>query len=310
MSAAGPIQCHPTRRTGLRAIAEFFAVTYLTSWTFFVAAGYLPSRPASPVGAALGAVLFLFGTVMPSIVALCLTARHGGREEVLILLRGISKWRVGARWYLFALSYMLVVKLAAALLNRIVLGEWPRFGEVPWYLMAVTIAFSTPVQAGEEIGWRGYALPRLAHQLGLGGGSIALGVIWACWHLPFFFIPGSDNFGCSFPLYLLAVTAISVTMAWVFWRTNGSLLLTMLMHAAINNTAGIVTSGALAGATNPFYLNAPLVTWLVVAILWLGAAYLLVRMRGANIDNCASPLPSASLPHLTNKLKLCVTNSL
>ena len=83
----------------------------------------------------------------------------------------------------------------------------------------------------------------------------------------------------------MAVTAISVAMAWVYWRTNGSLLLTMLLHASINNTAGIVPSPASTAVTNPFYLNASLVAWLVVVLLWTGAAYFLIRMRGASLSH-------------------------
>ena len=102
----------------------------------------------------------------------------------------------------------------------------------------------------------------------------------ACWHLPFFFIPGSDNFGRSFPVYLLSVTALSVAMAWLYWRTNGSLLLTMLMHAAVNNT-NLVPSAVSPGA-NPFTLSAPLVAWLTAALLWICAVYFTVRMRGVS----------------------------
>lgn len=264
----------------------FFALTYTVSWVFFAAGGYVLNRTSLPGSNApvLSAFLFLLGAIMPGVVALGLAALFQGRKGIRELLRGIAKWRVGARWYLFALAYMAVIKLTAAVVNRLLLGEWPRFGQTPWYLLVIAIAFSTPVQAGEELGWRGYALPRLTKNLGLAQASIVLGIFWACWHLPFFFIPGSDNFGQSFPLYLMAVTAISVTMAWVYWRTHGSLLLTMLMHAAINNTAGIVTSAASPGATNPFYLNASLIAWLVVGLLWIGAAYCLIRMRGARLD--------------------------
>jgi membrane protease YdiL (CAAX protease family) len=92
--------------------------------------------------------------------------------------------------------------------------------------MTMAIVFSTPLQAGEEIGWRGFALPHLSRRLGLASASIVLGVIWASWHLPFFFIPGTDKSGQSFAVYLVTVTAVSVAMAWLFWRTNGSLLLT------------------------------------------------------------------------------------
>jgi len=293
----------------MSAALPFFVITYLLSWIFFAAAGYALNRSSLSAGAPIAGILFLLGAIMPSLVALALTARNGGHAEVRALLGGIRKWRIGARWYVFAVSYMIAVKLTAAVLNRLALGQWPRFGQVSWYLIVVAIAFSTPVQAGEEIGWRGYALPRLTNQLGLAGASIVLGVIWACWHLPFFFIPNSDNFGQSFPLYLLAVTAISVAMAWIFWRTKGSLLLTMLMHAAINNTAGIVTSATPAGITNPFYLNAPLVTWLVVTVLWIAAGFFLTQMRGARLD-AGGNQPSRGVAILTNKLDLCIKNSL
>jgi hypothetical protein len=184
----------------------------------------------------------------------------------------------------FAVVYMAAVKLGVALVYRIVTGAWPAFSQEPLYLMAIAIVFSTPVQAGEEIGWRGYALPRLSARLGLSSASIVLGVIWACWHLPFFFISGTDKSGQSFPVYLLSVTALSVAMAWIYWRTNGSLLLTMLMHAAVNNTKDIVPS-AVSAATNSFSLNSSRVAWLSVIILWICAAYFTVRMRGVKLQD-------------------------
>ena len=100
---------------------------------------------------------------------------------------------------------------------------------------------------GEEIGWRGYALPRLGARLRLGWASIILGAIWASWHLPLFFLPDSDTYHQSFIVYITQVTAISVAMAWLWERTGRSLLLIMLMHAAINNTQDIIPA-AVPGA--------------------------------------------------------------
>src|SRR5207247_10936925 len=112
------------------------------------------------------------------------------------------------------------------------------------------VACSPPFRAGEGFGWRGYARPRLAARFGLGRASILLGLIWACWHLPQFFIPEADTYQQSFFVYVLQVTALSVAMAWLYARTNGSLLLGMLLHAAVNNATDIVPS-ALPGATIP-----------------------------------------------------------
>jgi len=262
-----------------RPLLTFFSLTYATAWICWAAAAAISRRsaPAGPELAALAGALFLLGTFAPGLVALALTERAEGRTATRALLRRVFEWRVGARWYVFAVGYLPAVKLSVALVHRVAIGAWPRFGQEAWYLMAGAILFSTWVQAGEEIGWRGYALPRLSTRFGLAPASVILGVIWASWHLPLFFVPASDTFGQSFPLYLLQVTAVSVAAAWLYWRTQGSLLLVMLLHAAINNTKDIVSS-AVPGATNAFTLSTSLVAWLTVAFLWIVAAYFLVRM--------------------------------
>src|SRR5439155_22847968 len=157
-------------------------------------------------------------------------------------------------------TYIATIKLTVALLYRALAGAWPRFGDVSWYVMLAATLGSTVVggQVAEELGWRGYALPRLAMRFGLGGASVLLGVLWAGWHLPLFFILGGDTVGQSFPLYVVQVTALSVAIAWLYLKTQGSLLLTMLLHAAVNNTKDIVPS-AVPGATQPWALSTSLV---------------------------------------------------
>ena len=204
--------------------------------------------------------------------------RTEGGDATRALLSRVLLWQVNARWYLFAVGYIPAIKLLAALIQRLATGAWPAFGQQPWYLMAAALVVSTWVQGGEEIGWRGYALPRLSERFGLAPASIILGILWACWHLPIFLFPESDIYGQSFPLYLLQVTALSVAMAWLYWRTQGSLLLVMLLHAAVNNLKDIVPS-AEPGATNSLAFSGSLVAWITVMLLWVGAAYFLFRVR-------------------------------
>jgi membrane protease YdiL (CAAX protease family) len=274
------MQASRTAKKYMRSLLKFFLLTFVVSWIFWTAwfgisRGIAPANPA--VGLLARAVLLL-GVFAPALVALALTEHSEGREATLALLGRIFKWDVGWGWYLFALAYMPVVKLSVAVGHRVITGGWPRFGETPWYLMIAALAVSTWAQAGEEIGWRGYALPRLSASLGLAPASVILGIIWATWHLPLFFFSGSDKLGQSFPLYLLQVTAVSVAMAWLYWRTGGSLLLVMLLHAAVNNTKDIVPS-ADPNAISPWALSQSLVAWLTVALLWIAAAYFLFRMR-------------------------------
>jgi len=264
----------------MRSLLKFFSLTFAATWICWTASHAVArgSAPAATALAVLAGALFLLGVFAPALVALALTERAEGRAATQALLRRVFKWRVGLRWYVFALGYIPAVKLSVAVVHRVATGAWPRFGQEAWYVMAAAIVFSIWVQAGEEIGWRGYALPRLSARFGLAPASVALGIIWASWHLPLFFFPGSEFLGQSFPLYLLQATALSVAMAWLYWRTQGSLLLVMLLHAAINNTKDIVPSN-VPGATSAFALSTSLVAWLTVAFLWIAAAYFLVRMR-------------------------------
>jgi membrane protease YdiL (CAAX protease family) len=257
------------------SLGKFFVLTYAMTWTCFISLATLAVSTRTP----LGALVVLLGVFAPGLVALSLTARAEGGPGVRALLGRILRWRVAAQWYLFAAGYIAAIKLTVALVYRVATGVWPPFGHEPWYLILGAIVVSTPVQAGEEIGWRGYVLPRLTRRFGLARASILLGVIWAGWHLPQFFIPESDTYGQSFFVFVLQVTALSVAMAWLYAHTNGSLLLVMLMHAAVNNSKDIVPS-AVPGATNPLGLNASLVAWLTVTLLWTCAAYFLARIRG------------------------------
>lgn len=227
--------------------------------------------------AALSSALWLLGVFAPSFVALALTAWSEGSTGVHALLRRIAQWRVSARWYVFAISYMAAIKLSVALAHRLAVGAWPQFGNEPTVVILIAILLSTPVQSGEEVGWRGYALPRLAQTMGFARGSVLLGVIWAGWHLPQFFLLEADTYGQSFPIWAVEVTALSVAIAWLYAHTNGSLLLTMLMHAAINNTKDIVPAG-LAHAKNAFSFQASPVMYLTTVCLWIGGTYFLIRM--------------------------------
>ena len=258
-------------------LLKFFLLTFAVTWTCFITVAV-----AIPAEKPLGYALVLMGAFAPSYVAVSLTAWRERQQGVRAILRHVIQWQVAMRWYLFAIFYIVGIKLTVAVIVRASTGGWPRFGTTPWYVIPLAIAFSTPFQAGEEIGWRGYALPRLADHLGLRGASILLGVIWAVWHLPQFFIRASDTYGQSFPVFAFQVVAISVALAFLWNATGKSLFLPMLLHSAVNNSKDIVPS-AVPGANNAFSLSASPVAWMTVLLLWIVALYLLTRMPGLEV---------------------------
>ena len=250
----------------------YFGIVFALTWALWFGASIV-------VATVPRSVAIYLGVFMPGIVALALTySRRPGEAQAL--LARLLKFDVGAKWFFFALFFMAAVKLLVAIIVRITTGAWPVFGAESVPLMFAGAIGSTVLggQAGEELGWRGYALPRLSRTMGPALASIILGIIWAAWHLPLFFILEADTVGQSFPFYLLQVTAISVALAWVYMKTGGSLLVTMLLHASINNTKDIVPS-AVTYASDPWRLHASLVGWLTLTILWLCAALFLFDLR-------------------------------
>jgi uncharacterized protein len=256
----------------------FLVLSYAVTWTAFGAALALSDgrAPANQALSTVRGLLVFVGTMAPGLVALVITAGTKGGSGAKTLLDRLFRWRVDARWYLFAIGYMASIKLTVALVHRMMTGSWPSLGSQSLVAAGAAIIISTPFQAGEEIGWRGYALPYLAERIGFARGSVVLGVIWACWHLPLFFlaVPGNDEYGQAFPVWALGVTGLSVAIAWLYAHTGGSLLLTMLMHSAVNNSPHFVVA-RVANGRNVFSMNGTLLMWLTTLSLLVGAAYLL-----------------------------------
>lgn len=211
---------------------------FLLTWPIDLAnSGILPFQVPFVI-----AVTFGWGL---SIAALIMTGLTLGKGAVVILLRRFLNWRVGWRWYIIALFLYPVVLASAVLLN----GVWTQtpidFSEVFAHKIFGThanlAALVLPyfifdfLTNGEEMGWRGYVLPRLQARHSALVSSLILGMIWAFWHFPRYLAPGNS---VSFGWMFVKVLADAVIYTWVYNSTRGSLLLTTILHAA-GNTAGV-----------------------------------------------------------------------
>ena len=281
----------------MRPVHRYFLITVAVTWSCVLAAGLI-SGPGGNAQAAIAVQrwpLLILGAFAPSLVALAMTYRDEGRAGTRALLARLLEWRVGARWFAFALLYMAAIKLGVALVLRLATGSWPPFGHYAWpsFLVTALVATIFGGPLGEELGWRGYALPRLAEHFGYGRASIIVGVVWALWHLPIFFIPGLDQSGQSLFTYIPQVMALSVAMTWLYVHTRGSLLLAVLMHSAINQSKDIVTS-IVHGAVNPLLPSRSPIAWVTITLLWIAAALMLARLsREAGVAREAEPLTPA-----------------
>lgn len=121
---------------------------------------------------------------------------------------------------------------------------------------------------GEEVGWRGFALPRLTQRVGPVGASVLIGVCWAIWHLPLFHMPVMPQYGAPVLPYFAYTIALSFLLSGLTLGTGGSVVVATVFHGAVN-ALGVVSIGTapeLRGWTNA--LSYGLVALAGVVVVW------------------------------------------
>lgn len=229
-------------RRPARDLALYFGLTYLWSWSFWIpAVRAWQAGPQTVEHLSSLLPLVLAGAYGPTITALGLSAVVDGWNGVRALLARLLVWRVRPLWYLFALFIPAVFILAGFALF-VWRGGW--VGPVdPNGLVLVLPSLLSALPFGplaEELGWRGYALPRLLDRASPTVASVILGAGWTFWHTPLFFAPsGTSISGRPVTLaavftYLAFVTGMSFLFTFMATRTKGSVLLAVLLHLGIN----------------------------------------------------------------------------
>jgi membrane protease YdiL (CAAX protease family) len=226
-----------------RELAAFFACTFAITWGLAALLLFFPSLLARVFGEfSTKSPLYFLAVYAPSLVALLLSCWRKGWREGLRLIGSLRPRTASVPFYALVLFGWLGVQALALVLQGLADGTppvWPDFSR--WYMAPVVLVVTlvtNPGPLGEELGWRGYALPRMLSgpQSGLSA-AIVLGVIWGVWHLPRFFIAASPH---EVPMgivwLLLSTTLLSVIMTWLFRRTNGDVLAAgVLVHLLMTN---------------------------------------------------------------------------
>src|SRR5215203_1841485 len=213
-------------------LLSFFVLAYALSWIL--------ESPLVFLGDTLTdtqcLVLTILASNVPSLLAITLTAIVYGREALRKLLGRLLHWRVNPLWYLMVLLGPVALAGGVVALNTFVGGPALRFDGSLLIPAGITLAFSIfPGSAlGEEIGWRGYALPRLQAGRRALSASLIIAPIWALWHLPLWLTGAPGRTPILYAAFVVSAFALSVLLTWVYNSTGGSLLLVVLLHATFN----------------------------------------------------------------------------
>jgi membrane protease YdiL (CAAX protease family) len=201
----------------VRRVVAFYLIAFGLAWG--VEAAIIAAGGFTSVGLV---VLYGMGWLAPSIAAAVMTHREGGGAAVRAHFAQLLRWRLSPA-YIVALALPTLALLA----GRAVVG-----GQGPWLQLAFGLGVLGPPLV-EEPGWRGYALPRLQKHMNPLPAAVLVGVLWATWHLPLFFIPGGPGVEII-PGYLLWVTSAGVVLAWLYNVSGRLLTVAVVSHAGLN----------------------------------------------------------------------------
>jgi membrane protease YdiL (CAAX protease family) len=259
----------------------FFLLTLAISWAIWIPATIAILHGETTVLAPEG----LVGGIArwtPGFVALLLSFLVFGKIGVGRLFQAIKIWRVGLFWYIFALFFQMVIFYLGKTLDTLLGNSYEVisplnsvYGAQAALMAPIVILFAFPGAFAEELGWRGYVLPRLQNNLNALLSSIVVGIFWGAWHIPLLIYFG-DLGANDFAGYLLAVVnfiPVAILYTWIYNNTKGSLLLVTLFHI------GQQLSNNLLG-TLPTY-SEDILMWIV--------AVLIISIGG--IGSLSRPLP-------------------
>lgn len=268
--------------THQRELIAYFALAYAISWSIQIPIA-LSAHNLIPIRVPLS--LHYLAAFGPAGAALIVTFAGSGLAGVQQLLRGLTKWRVGREYALFAGITPPALFAVAVLASRLTQGAWPDLGQLgqvdylPYLGVVPALAlWLLTFGLGEEIGWRGFALPRLQATRSAFGSTLLLGSLWAGWHLPAqFYRDTLSGVGLllGINMLLLSVMAAAFVFTWLYNGSQGSLLLVVLFHGWYN----FLAVSAAGGEYSAMVMSALIVIWAVRVVNGFGHANLAPREK-------------------------------
>ena len=248
----------------------YFFLTVIISWGAIIIFAGADGIPATEDLIMVLGMAMLLG---PSTASMMLTGLVSGLRGYRELLTRLVKWRVGVRWYLIVLFTAPLSTAAVLLVLSIFSSDYAPnifLSDNKVSLIITGIIGGISVGLFEELGWTGFATPRMRQRYGVVSTGIIIGLIWGAWHFLLFW--EGDTFAGILPFALLLARLFSwlpayrVLMVWVYDRTE-SLFVTMLMHVSLVATLSTIDPVLAGGKLLLFILARASVLWGLVALL-------------------------------------------
>jgi len=226
----------------------YFVLAFLFTYSAWSVTLLVPTQDDPNTKVDFARIFQFLGMWGPGLAGILTTAVTRGKPGLKDLFRRLLLWRVSLRWYLLILFLWPLLTILADFLYAQITHQFVRFQWNGWSqtIYLLDDALFTVFWASEEIGWRGFALPRLLSRWNALVSSLIVGTVWGLWHLPLFFIGNTPPIA-----YLIFTVSVSILMTWIMNNNKGSLFLAVIFHSWINFYGGIHTDRFIVAEPDP-----------------------------------------------------------
>jgi membrane protease YdiL (CAAX protease family) len=217
----------------VKTLIPFFVITFALTWGLAALLLFFYDQIVAIFGEInTSNPLFILAVYAPGFAGIGLVLWHYGLKGLGSFLRRLTLWRAPLAWWLFLILGIPAIAYLAAAIKGTMNDPSPF---APWYLVIPALAHALFLGPIEEFGWRGVALPLMQRKFNPFWAGLLLGIIWAAWHIPAFFISGTPQSAWSAGPYFAGIIAISVILTPLFNASRGSLLIAALYHLQMMN---------------------------------------------------------------------------
>jgi len=254
-------------------LSSFFIITFGYSWFIWGIGVLLSCYAEGDLSMWIVMPIIIIGAFGPFMGAVWSTYRSEGREEVKSFLRrGLKISDVPVMIWLATFLIPICTMLVTIFFVRMKFGvgglSLNGLLLFPFYIILMYLG--GPLQ--EEYGWRGYALDRLQSKWSALTSSIILGIVWAVWHLPLFYIKGTHQQNMDMVVFLISTVMLAIIMTWLYNNTQGNIFIAMTFHSVGNAVIIIVdtegVSAEVMHAGELYNAIAIMVVALMLVIIW------------------------------------------
>jgi membrane protease YdiL (CAAX protease family) len=217
-------------------VVAFYILAFAITWLGWVPQA-LYGRGLSSYNSPLLNIIGGSGPTLAAVIVILLIKEKGGLRQ---LFGALFKLRVSLVWYVFVFSFWFVVDAIALGIGAVFGQKIPPLDQFAWLSLFPIFFFVLLQNVWEEIGWRGFALPRLQRSFSNLKIYLIMGLLWILWHLPLMLNPTSPM--SHIPWYGTVISILSATViyTWLYERTNGSLFFVIVYHAMSNTVAYVL----------------------------------------------------------------------